>query len=186
MQPKSASFIPYAMQLQTGPSSASSVFCSFWHAATSSIFSCKQRLLFLLACSHKQRLHLPAASSVPSGMQPQTAPSASPVVPVPATLPSLEPIVTVYTPVISVLIAGNELAIRCQHVHRRTKENEKTLHVTVMWLSLHNASINTPAKKKTGHANSCHLSLSSLQLVSYIMATLLIGVCIFFILSFIP
>jgi hypothetical protein len=82
-------------------------------------------------------------------MQPQSAPSFPLAVPVPATLLSLEPIVTVYTPVISVLIAGNELAIQCQHVHRRTKEKEKTVHVTVMWFSLRNASINMPKKQDT-------------------------------------
>jgi hypothetical protein len=87
-----------------------------------------------------------------------------------------------YTPVISVLIAVNELAIQCQQ--------EKTVHVTVMWLSLRNASINMPPppqKKiiKPEHALACHLSLSSAQLVSYVMATLLIGSLSFVILSYI-
>ena len=162
------------MKPQSASSATSSVFCSFWYAATSSILRCKRRLLFLLAWSHKQLLQLPAAFSVPSGLQPQSAPSFFfPVVPLPATLPSLESIVTVYTqvkytPVISVLIAVNELAIQYQQ--------GKTAHVTIMWLSLRNASINTP--QKTGHAIACHLSLSPVQLVSYVMATLLIGVCL--------
>ena len=105
------------------------------------------------------------ASSVSSGMQIQAAPSFSLAVPVPVTLPSLEPIVTVYTQVISVLIAGNELAIQCQHVHRRTKEKEKTVHVTVMWLSLRNASINMPKKNRTRNRLSFVVVFNAISII---------------------